>query len=209
MVHKKGHFYFGSRVSGPSPRQWIQLLGPCFKTGDELSRNKRCYFVKANWYLLQSSPTPEGIKPNDTQYPSANLMFFLHFYFHSGVSTPALTQERTHSNSVSTQVHPRLFKEYPFLHIKLASSLPSTLRKFGNKPSIHRGSSSYYHNWIQFTVPAGMRFQVLLIPITGCFSTFPRGTCLLSDFSRYLALEGRYLPLYTVISHSVTRRRIR
>jgi len=59
---------------------------------------------------------------------------------------------------------------------------------------------------IQFIVPARMRFQVLFNPTSGYFSTFLHSTCILSVFSRYLALEGRYLPLYTAISYSMTRR---
>lgn len=58
---------------------------------------------------------------------------------------------------------------------------------------------------VRVTVPARMRFQVLFNPTSGCFSTFLHSTCFLSVFSRYLALEGRYLPLYTAIPCSVTR----
>jgi len=49
------------------------------------------------------------------------------------------------------------------------------------------------------------RFQVLLTLFSKFFATFPHGTCMLSDSDEYLALTGTHLPLYTVLSNSVTR----
>ena len=48
------------------------------------------------------------------------------------------------------------------------------------------------------------QFQVLLTPSSGCFSSFPHGTCSLSVSCPYLALDGTYHPLRAAIPNNST-----
>ncbi|KZS01309.1 Uncharacterized protein APZ42_002076, partial [Daphnia magna] len=52
-------------------------------------------------------------------------------------------------------------------------------------------------------VPLGS-FTYYLTLYSECFSTFPHGTCSLSDSWWYLALEGVYLPLSAALSSNTT-----
>ena len=51
------------------------------------------------------------------------------------------------------------------------------------------------------------QFQALLTLFSKSFSSFPRGTCLLSVSRPYLALDGTYHPLRAAFPNSPTRRR--
>ena len=48
------------------------------------------------------------------------------------------------------------------------------------------------------------RFHVLFTFFSKSFSSFPHGTCALSVFLKYLALEGFYLPFSTAIPSNTT-----
>ena len=48
------------------------------------------------------------------------------------------------------------------------------------------------------------RFHVLLTLFSKFFSTFPHGTCPLSDSCQYLALDGVYHPLWAAFSNNPT-----
>ena len=48
------------------------------------------------------------------------------------------------------------------------------------------------------------RFHVLFTFFSKSFSSFPHGTCALSVFLKYLALEGFYLPISTAIPSNTT-----
>ena len=62
--------------------------------------------------------------------------------------------------------------------------------------------------------PRGRPYGPVRLPVNGftyyptlsskCFSTFPHGTCLLSDSQRYLALDGVYHPLRAAFSNNPT-----
>ncbi|VDO00901.1 unnamed protein product [Rodentolepis nana] len=51
-----------------------------------------------------------------------------------------------------------------------------------------------------------MRLHVLFTLSSEYFSTFPHGTCSLSDSWQYLALDGVYHPLWAAISNNPTLR---
>ena len=45
-------------------------------------------------------------------------------------------------------------------------------------------------------------FRFYFTPLPGFFSTFPHGTCPLSDSCQYLALDGVYHPLWAALSNT-------
>jgi len=51
------------------------------------------------------------------------------------------------------------------------------------------------------------QFQVLLTLFSKSFSPFPHGTCVLSVFHRYLALDGIYHPIKAALPSNPTLRR--
>ncbi|KRX85841.1 Protein TAR1 [Trichinella pseudospiralis] len=52
------------------------------------------------------------------------------------------------------------------------------------------------------------RFHALFTLSSKYFSTFPHGTCLLSDSCKYLALDGVYHPLWAAFSNNPTPRTV-
>jgi len=70
---------------------------------------------------------------------------------------------------------------------------------------IHRTELEHFMRSIGRVSLSGTGFQILLTLFSKSFSTFPRGTCLLSVSYHYLALDGTHHPLRTILSNSPTR----
>ncbi len=80
--------------------------------------------------------------------------------------------------------------------IQLKKVQRPTGKAFTTRPIKHALSKANAIHGIfqQFPSLIQWRFQILLTLFSKSFSYFPRGTCMLSVFWTYLALEGIYLP---------------
>ena len=103
-----------------------------------------------------------------------------------GRQQPILSCMRKYFGRIQHSKHRRQQKSY-----SAASFIPNPTEEFTEAARLR-------------TLPR-YRFQVLLTLFSKFFATFPHGTCVLSDSDEYLALTGTHLPLYTVLSNSVTR----
>jgi len=123
-----------------------------------------------------------------------------HFYFHYAFRDKP--QTLAHMSDSLVRVTRRddesYFVQVPPSHYRI--SFPTTKRKINNQ--IH--TCTYPHTNFHRFLFNNFRYYFTLF--SKFFSSFPHGTCLLSVFHKYLALDGIYHPIRAAIPNNSTRR---
>jgi len=190
----------------------IRLLGPCYKTGgSNTSTETKKSSIGCN---RMTAVSPKAQESCTSSAPTATNYSTQPKGAGSKRSSPLGKYRISDFRTVRPRNHPSstpIERQKPVLSCMQKYFCQIQHSEYRRRQKSHSAVPFVSNPTKEFAEAARLRtlpryrFQVLLTLFSKFFATFPHGTCVLSDSDEYLALTGTHLPLYTVLSNSVTR----